>query len=55
MKSFKVPMLGFAAYSVAGKTTLLVKLIPLLKEQGMRVALIKHVPLLFRIIDMKSY
>ena len=40
--AFNVPVLGFAAYSGTGKTTLLVKLIPLLKEQGIRVALIKH-------------
>ena len=42
MNTFKVPVLGFAAYSGTGKTTLLVKLIPLLKEQGIRIALIKH-------------
>lgn len=42
MNSFKVPVLGFAAYSGTGKTTLLVRLIPLLKQQGIRVALIKH-------------
>jgi molybdopterin-guanine dinucleotide biosynthesis protein MobB len=40
--AFNVPVLGFAAYSGTGKTTLLVKLIPLLREQGIRVALIKH-------------
>ncbi len=37
-----VPMLGFAAYSGTGKTTLLVQLLPLLKAQGLRVAIIKH-------------
>jgi len=42
MLKFKVPVLGFAAYSGTGKTTLLVKLIPLLREAGVRVALIKH-------------
>jgi molybdopterin-guanine dinucleotide biosynthesis protein B len=42
MLKFKVPVLGFAAYSGTGKTTLLVKLIPLLREAGIRVALIKH-------------
>ncbi len=42
MMQFKLPVLGFAAYSGTGKTTLLVKLIPLLKQQGIRVALIKH-------------
>ncbi|MDH5389360.1 MAG: molybdopterin-guanine dinucleotide biosynthesis protein B [Gammaproteobacteria bacterium] len=39
---FKKPVLGFAAYSGTGKTTLLVKLIPLLKEMDLRVAMIKH-------------
>lgn len=36
------PVLGFAAYSGVGKTTLLKQLIPLLVENGLRVALIKH-------------
>ncbi len=40
--AFNVPVLGFATYSGTGKTTLLLKLIPLLKGQGIRVALIKH-------------
>ena len=35
-------VLGFAAYSGAGKTTLLKQLIPLLREQGLRLAIIKH-------------
>lgn len=39
---FKKPVLGFAAYSGTGKTTLLVKLLPLLNEHGLRVAMIKH-------------
>ena len=39
---FKKPVLGFAAYSGTGKTTLLVKLLPLLKQRGIRVAMIKH-------------
>ena len=39
---FKVPVLGFAAYSGTGKTTLLVKLLPLMKLQGLRVAIIKQ-------------
>ncbi|MBT8130558.1 MAG: molybdopterin-guanine dinucleotide biosynthesis protein B [Gammaproteobacteria bacterium] len=42
MNFFDVPVLGFAAYSGTGKTTLLIKLIPLLKAQGIRVALVKH-------------
>lgn len=36
------PVLGFAAFSGTGKTTLLVQLIPLLAQHGLRVALIKH-------------
>lgn len=39
---FKKPVLGFAAYSGTGKTTLLVKLLPMLKQRGLRVAMIKH-------------
>ncbi len=35
-------VLGFAAYSGTGKTTLLKRLIPLLKEKGLRVGLIKQ-------------
>lgn len=36
------PVLGFAAYSGTGKTSLLVKLLPLMKLQGLNVGLIKH-------------
>jgi molybdopterin-guanine dinucleotide biosynthesis protein B len=36
------PVLGFAAYSGTGKTTLLVQLLPLLKQEGLRVGMIKH-------------
>jgi molybdopterin-guanine dinucleotide biosynthesis protein B len=37
-----VPLLGFAAASGTGKTTLLTQLIPLLKNHGLRIGLIKH-------------
>ena len=37
-----VPLLGFVACSGTGKTTLLTQLIPLLKQRGIRVAVIKH-------------
>ena len=37
-----VPILGFAAYSGTGKTTLLRGLLPLLKARGLRVGVIKH-------------
>ena len=39
---FPKPVLGFAAYSGTGKTTLLVKLLPLMKLQGLRIAMIKQ-------------
>ncbi|MCK5355172.1 MAG: molybdopterin-guanine dinucleotide biosynthesis protein B [Methyloprofundus sp.] len=42
MKNAHVPILGFAAPSGTGKTTLLTQLIPLLKERHIRVGLIKH-------------
>ena len=41
MLNARVPVLGFAACSGTGKTTLLKQLIPLLKRQGLRVGLIK--------------
>jgi molybdopterin-guanine dinucleotide biosynthesis protein B len=36
------PVLGFAAYSGTGKTSLLSRLIPILKENGLRVGVIKY-------------
>ena len=36
------PLIGFAAYSGTGKTTLLCQLIPLLKNKGLRIGVIKH-------------
>ncbi|NOQ36893.1 MAG: molybdopterin-guanine dinucleotide biosynthesis protein B [Methylococcaceae bacterium] len=42
MQNAQIPILGFAAASGTGKTTLLTQLIPLLKQQGLRVGLIKH-------------
>lgn len=42
MHSDRVPILGFAAFSGTGKTTLLTQLIPLLKLKGLRIGLIKH-------------
>lgn len=38
----KLPLLGFAAYSGTGKTTLLSKIIPILKSRGIRVGVLKH-------------
>ncbi|OQK18489.1 molybdopterin-guanine dinucleotide biosynthesis protein MobB [Methyloprofundus sedimenti] len=42
MKNALIPILGFAAPSGTGKTTLLTQLIPRLKQHNMRVGLIKH-------------
>lgn len=42
MTANKPTLLGFAAYSGTGKTTLLEKLIPMLKQHGLKVAVIKH-------------
>lgn len=42
MNNARVPIVGFVAYSGTGKTTLLLRLIPLLKAKGLRVGLIKH-------------
>ena len=36
------PVLGFAAWSGTGKTTLLRKLIPALRASGLRIGIIKH-------------
>lgn len=38
----RTPLLGFAAYSGTGKTTLLRQVIPQLREADVRVGLIKH-------------
>ncbi len=35
-------VIGLAGWSGAGKTTLLTRIIPLLREQGLRVSVIKH-------------
>jgi len=40
--SYAKPLLGFAAFSGTGKTTLLLKLIPILKAKNLRIAVIKH-------------
>jgi molybdenum cofactor guanylyltransferase/molybdopterin-guanine dinucleotide biosynthesis protein MobB len=37
-----VPLLGFAAFSGTGKTTLLTKLLPELKQRDIRIAVVKH-------------
>ena len=40
--TYPKPVLGFAAFSGTGKTTLLEQLIPLLTARGIRVAVVKH-------------
>jgi molybdopterin-guanine dinucleotide biosynthesis adapter protein len=38
----EMKVIGLAGWSGAGKTTLLTRVIPLLREQGLRVSVIKH-------------
>ena len=38
----EIPLIAFSAYSGAGKTTLIEKLIVELKAQGLRLAVVKH-------------
>lgn len=40
--TYSKPILGFAAFSGTGKTTLLKQLIPLLSDSGVQVGVIKH-------------
>lgn len=42
MQNAKIPILGFAAFSGTGKTTLLTQLIPALTAGGLRIGLVKH-------------
>jgi len=42
LNNSRVPVLGFAAFSGTGKTTLLVQVLALLRRQGFRVGVIKH-------------
>ena len=39
---YPIPLVGFAAWSGTGKTTLLKKLIPILRAKGIRIAVVKH-------------
>jgi len=41
-QNFNTPIIGFSAFSGTGKTTLLTQLIPILKDRGLRLAIIKH-------------
>lgn len=40
----RVPVVGLVGFSGVGKTTLLAKLLPLLRSQGLRIGIIKHAP-----------
>jgi len=42
LKNTQIPLLGFSAYSGTGKTTLLSKILPVLKSHGIRVGVLKH-------------
>ena len=42
LRNARRPILGFAAYSGTGKTTLLTRLLPLLTEAGLRIGMVKH-------------
>ena len=42
MRHAQIPVIGFAAYSGTGKTTLLTQIIPILKRRQLRIGLIKH-------------
>lgn len=42
MQNAQIPVLGFAAFSGSGKTTLITQLIPILKQNNLRIGLIKH-------------
>ncbi len=47
----QIPIVGFCAYSGTGKTTLLTQIIPLLKADGLRLAVIKHT---HHVLDLDS-
>lgn len=42
LSDINCPLLGFSAYSGTGKTTLLSKVLPILKAKGIRVGVLKH-------------
>ena len=42
LTSARVPVIGFAAFSGTGKTSLIEQLLPLLRARGLRIGLIKH-------------
>lgn len=42
MIDYPLPLVGFCAFSGTGKTTLLTHLLPLLKNRGLRIGVVKH-------------
>jgi molybdopterin-guanine dinucleotide biosynthesis protein B len=42
MPGINIPLIGFAAYSGTGKTTLLTRILPILAGRNLRVGLVKH-------------
>ncbi|QFI37416.1 molybdopterin-guanine dinucleotide biosynthesis protein B [Moritella marina ATCC 15381] len=42
LDNFPIPLLGFAAFSGTGKTTLITQLLPKLTERGLRIGMVKH-------------
>lgn len=42
MEIYKTPVLGFAAHSGTGKTTLLTQIIPILRTNNLKIGIIKH-------------
>ncbi len=49
MIEYPLPLIGFCAFSGTGKTTLLTRLLPLLKLRGLRVGVVKHAHHMFDI------
>ena len=42
MIDYPLPLIGFSAFSGTGKTTLLIRLLPLLRAEGLRIGMVKH-------------
>ncbi|MCP4407535.1 MAG: molybdopterin-guanine dinucleotide biosynthesis protein B [Gammaproteobacteria bacterium] len=42
LKNVRIPILGIVAFSGTGKTTLLLKLLPMFRDKGLRIAMVKH-------------
>jgi molybdopterin-guanine dinucleotide biosynthesis protein B len=49
MIDYPLPLIGFSAFSGTGKTTLLKRLLPILRQRGLHIAVIKHAHHLFEI------